>query len=76
MMLFVDQPNAAGMAVALLDHRLRQHAEEPIDVGLTDQQIERELDDFRLHPREALRAAPVGMFASQRGAQDLGIAFL
>ena len=75
LMLVVDQPDTARMAVAFFDHRLRQHAEEPVDVGLPDQQIERELHHLGLHPCEALCAAPAGRLAPQCGAKDVRIPF-
>ena len=62
------------MALALVDHRLRERAEKPFDVRLAHQQIERELDDVGLHLREAFRAAAFGGLAKQRGAQHIRIA--
>ena len=53
----VDQPHRARVALALLDHRLRQPAEEAFDVRLAHEQIERELDDLGLH---ASRGTPRG----------------
>ena len=63
----------AGVALALLDHRLGQRAEEAFDVRLAHQQIERELDDLGLHVRAALGAAALAGLAHQRGAQHLRI---
>jgi hypothetical protein len=73
LMLFVDQPDAAGVAIALFDHCLRQHAKEPVDVGLADQQIECELDDLGLHPREAFRATALRRLTFQRLAENARI---
>ena len=42
------------MTLAVLDHRLGQRTEEAFDVGLAHEQIERQLDDLRLHVRAAL----------------------
>ncbi|OLE82625.1 MAG: hypothetical protein AUF76_08700 [Acidobacteria bacterium 13_1_20CM_2_65_9] len=75
-MLFVDQPDTARTAVAFLDHRLRQRAEEAFDVRLTHQQIERELDNVGLHLRQAIGAAARGRFSSQRGAKHVRIALI
>jgi hypothetical protein len=71
---FVHQPHRAGVALAFFDHRLRQRAEEPLDVRLAHQQIDRQLHDVRLHTREALGAPTLGDLACQRRAQDLGVA--
>ena len=69
----IDQPHAAREALALFDHRLRQRAEKSFDVRLAHEQIERELHDFGLHVREALRAAVLAGFANQPRTQNLGI---
>jgi hypothetical protein len=52
-MISHDQPHRARVALALLDHCLRQSAEKAFDIGFAHQQIQRELDDFRLHRRAA-----------------------
>ena len=75
LLVLVDQPDAAPVALALFDQRLREHAEEALDVGLAHQQIERELDDLGLHLRDALGATTLGGLANQRGAKHLRIAF-
>src|SRR5262245_14716946 len=69
----VDQPHAAGVALALLDDALRQGAEKLIEIWLTDEQIESELDDFGLHVRAAFGAPAFVGFATQRRAQDVRI---
>jgi hypothetical protein len=76
MTLFVKQPDATRVALAFLDHRLRQRTEKAVDVGLAHQQVERELYDIGLHPGEALGAPPFGVLVRQRGAQDIRIAFV
>ena len=72
LLVFVDQPHAAGVALALFDQRLDERAEEAFDVGFAHEQIERELDHsvwiFARHSarRRSLRfstpalAAPAG----------------
>ena len=64
---------AAALALGLFHQRLREHAEETLEVRLTHQQIESKLDDLGLHVRAALGStAPVGL-ANQRGAKHLWI---
>ena len=67
--IVVDEPDAAGMAVGLLDHGLAERAEESLDVGLAHQQIERVADHLGLHVGKALGAAALGRFTYQRGPQ-------
>ena len=50
----VEQPHAAGVALAVVDQRLDEHAEEAGDVGLADQQIERQLHGVALDRGHAL----------------------
>jgi hypothetical protein len=57
---FVDQPHAARMALALLDHLPGQRAEEAVDIGFTNEQRVRELRDLGLHVGAAFGAAPLG----------------
>ena len=54
LLVFVDQPHAAGVALALLDQRLREAAKEPVDVGLAHEEIERELNGVGLNVGQAL----------------------
>src|SRR5262252_5406372 len=61
----VDEPHAACVALAFLDHLLRQRPEKSVDVRFTHEQIERELHDFSLHLRSALRTAAIARFAQQ-----------
>ena len=61
----VEQPHAAGVAFALLDQRLHEHAEEAGDVRLAHQQIERELHRVALNTRRALGEAPRVRFLSE-----------
>ena len=69
----IEQPDRAGVAAALFDHRFRQAAEEAFDVGLLHEQIDRELDDFHLNVRTALRTAALTEFARQRLSKNLRI---
>ena len=71
--LVVDQPDAAAVAFGLLDHVLGQAAEEAFEVGLADQQIQRELNDLGLHGRQALGAETLVVLTRQRGAKHLRI---
>ncbi len=61
----VEQPDAAGVALALLDQRLDEDAEEAGDVRLADEQIERQLDGIALDARHALGAAALVDLARQ-----------
>jgi hypothetical protein len=70
----IDQPDAAGMAVALLDEPLHELSEEPLDVGFADQQLESQLHGTVLNLDEALRATPFVGLAHERGTQHFGIA--
>ena len=67
----VEQPDAAGVALALLDERLDEDAEEAGDVRLADQQVERELDGVALDVRHALGAAALVDLARERVARAL-----
>jgi hypothetical protein len=69
----VDQPHGARVALAFIDHRFRQPTEEAFDVGLADKEVERELYDFGLHARAALRAAIFERLAQERRTQHLRI---
>ena len=69
----VDQPHAARVALGFLDHRLRQAAEESLDVRLAHEEIDGELHHLGLHVGEALGAAALGVLAHERGAEHLGI---
>ena len=73
MPLVVEEPDRAAFAAGVLDHRFCQAAEEPLDVRLAHQQIDRELHDFGLHRGEAVGAPPRVVFADERGAQHVGI---
>ena len=74
MMVLVDQPHTACMALALVDQGLREHSEEPFEVGFTHEYIERELYDTGLNFREALRATTFGGLSNQRSAKHFRIA--
>jgi hypothetical protein len=69
----VDQPHAAAAAFRLLDHVLREPAEETFEVGFADEEIQRELNHFGLHRRQTLGAAALVVLTRQRGAKDLGV---
>ena len=70
---FVDEPDAAGDALAFLDHRPGQRAEEAHQVRLAHEQIDRVIDDVGLHLGNALRACAARGLANQRRPQYLGI---
>src|SRR5260221_4291901 len=55
--VLVEQPDRTAVALALLDHRLGQRAEEPLDVRFAHEQLAGQLDDFGLDLRAALRTA-------------------
>jgi hypothetical protein len=74
LMIFVDQPDTARMAVAFLDERLGERAEKTFDVRLAHKQVERELNGAGLDFHEALRVATLRKLASQRGAQNFRVA--
>ena len=60
--ILVEQPDAARVALALLDERLDEDAEEAGDVRLAHQQVERELHGVALDPRGALgQASRIGL---------------
>ena len=53
----VEQPHAAGAALAFLDQRLDEGAEEAVDVGLAHHQIEGQLHGVALDACHAVGAA-------------------
>ena len=71
----IQQPHAAGVALALFDERLGEDAEEAGDVGLAHEQIERGLDGVALDVGHALGAAAIVGLARQGLFQrvDLGL---
>ncbi len=73
LLIVVDQPHTAGVELAVFDHRLRQRAEEALDVRLAHQQIQGKLDHLGLDLHAALGPAAFGSLANQRGAQHLWI---
>ena len=44
-----------------------------LEIGLSHQQVQRELNDIGLHLRDALGSAPLGMLADQGGAEHVRI---
>ena len=62
----LDQPDAAGVALAFFDQRLHEHAEEALDVRLAHEEVERELHGIALDVRHALGPAPLVDLAGQR----------
>ncbi len=72
-LVVVEQPDAAGVALALLDQRLDEDAEEAVDVRLAHQQIERELDGVALDVGHALGAAALVGLARQRLSQRVDL---
>ncbi|PYQ86431.1 MAG: hypothetical protein DMG03_07235 [Acidobacteria bacterium] len=68
LLVVVHQPDAADMAIAFLDHGPRQTAEEALDVRFAHEEIERQLNYFSLHLREALSAAIRVVLANEGGA--------
>ena len=64
-LVLVEQPDAAGVALALLDQRLDEDAEEAGDVGLADEQVDGQLDGIALDARHALGAAALVDLARQ-----------
>jgi hypothetical protein len=73
LMVFVDQPDTARMAVAFIDEGFRERSKKAFDVRLTDQEVERELDGAGLHFCQTLGAAALGPLPDQCGAKDFGI---
>ena len=71
----IQQPHAAGVALALFDQRLGEDAEEAGDVGLAHQQIERGLDGVALDVGHALGAAAIVGLARQRLSQGHDLLF-
>ena len=71
--IVVDEPHTGRVALPFLRECLQQRPEEAVDVGLADEEIHGELHDVGLNLREALGAAPLDVFANQRGAQDVRI---
>ncbi len=71
----IQQPHAAGVALALFDERLGEDAEEAGDVGLAHEQIERGLDRVALDVGHALGAAAIVGLARQArfSASNLGL---
>ena len=53
----VEQPHAAGAALAFLDQRLDEGAEEAVDVLFAHHQVERQLHGVALDPRHAVGSA-------------------
>ena len=73
LLIVVEQPHGARVALGVFDHRLGQSTEESFDVRLADEQIERELHDFRLHRRQTVRALPRVVLAYESRAENVGI---
>jgi hypothetical protein len=65
---FVEQPDAARMAVALLHEPLRELTEKAVDVRLANEELERKLHGAVLNLDETLGATAVVRFAHERGA--------
>ena len=57
---FVQQPHPAGMGLRIIDEALDEHPEEATQVGVRDQQVERQLNGVALNRGHALRALAVG----------------
>ena len=73
LLILVDQPHAARVTLALFGQRLREHAEEAVDVGFAHEEIERQLHGAALNARQALRTAPLAAFSLERRAQRLDV---
>jgi hypothetical protein len=71
--LFVQEPDRADEALTLVNHRLGEAAEEPLDVRLAYEQIQCELHDVGLHAGEAFRASAFERLANQRTPHHLEI---
>ena len=74
LLVFVDQPHAGGVALALFGQRLQQRAEERIEVGHAHEQVERVLRDLGLNVGETLGAPPLLRFTGERAPQFSRIA--
>jgi hypothetical protein len=70
LLVFVEHPDVASFALALLHERLREHAEEALGaLGVAREQIERELGRVGLHPHEAICVAALLDLVEQRCAE-------
>ena len=65
-LVLFQQPDPAGVALALLDQRLDEHPEKTGDVWLADEQIDRQLHGVALDAGHALGAAALVDFAGER----------
>ena len=73
MLVFVDQPHAARMALAQHHERLCELGKKPFDVGFAYQEIERELNGAGLNLHHALGVTPRRGFACERRAKHIRI---
>ena len=74
LLVFVDQPHAGGVALALFGQRLQQRAEEGIEVGHAHEQVERVLRDLGLNVGKTFRAPSLLRFARESASQFSRIA--
>jgi len=72
----VEKENSAGAAFAVLDERLHEAPEEPVEVGFAHEQIERELHGVTLDVRHTFGALAEVALLGKLGAERVHTHFL